>query len=205
MSQDSPARNAPTGAGADAEQVALLWAEALLTDSLLAEFDSLVADVLDPNPDLEEILASPQISHEEKVGILRRTLGSQASKPLLDFLQIVSRQGQFGRLRAIHRQTHELYRQVRGAVRVRVTTAVPLSAELARRVADQIRGLVGGEPIVEQEVDPGLIGGIVVRVGDTVYDGSLAAQLEGTRQRMIKRTADEVQARRDRFRYTPRD
>jgi F-type H+-transporting ATPase subunit delta len=88
---------------------------------------------------------------------------------------------------------------------VQVTTAVPLSAELAGRVADQIRSLVDGEPMLEQVVDPELIGGIVVRVGDTVYDGSLAAQLEGTRQRMIRRTADEVQARRDRFRYTPRD
>ncbi len=189
----------------DAEHAALLWAEAFLTDTLLAEFDSLLADVLDPAPELEEILGSPNISHEEKVGILRRTLGSQASKELLRFLEVVSRHGHLDRLRTIHRQTHELYQQVRGGVRVRVTTAVPLGADSARRLARQLRSLVGGEPILEQVVDPDLIGGIVVRVGDTVYDGSLATQLEGTRQRMIQRTVDEVQTRRDRFRYSPRD
>ena len=49
-------------ADADAEHVALLWAEAFLTDTLLAEFDSLLADVLDSAPVLEEILASSNIS-----------------------------------------------------------------------------------------------------------------------------------------------
>jgi F-type H+-transporting ATPase subunit delta len=188
-----------------AEHVAFLWAEAFLNDTLLAEFDSLLADVLDPAPELEKILASPHISHEEKMGILHRTLGSQASKELLRFLEVVSRHGRLDRLRTIHRQTRNLYTQVRGGVRVQVTTAVPLSADLARRIADQLGGLIGGEPILEQVVDPDLIGGIVVRLGDTVYDGSLATQLEGTRQRMIQRTVDEVQTRRDRFRYSPRD
>jgi F-type H+-transporting ATPase subunit delta len=188
-----------------AEQAALLWAEVFLTDSLVAEFDSLVADVLDPMPELEQLLASPSISREEKVGILHRTLGSQASKELLRFLEVVCRRGRLDRLRTIHRQTHALYEQACGGVRVQVTTAVPLSAELARRVAAQFRELVGGPPILEQVVDPSLIGGIVVRVGDTVYDGSLAAQLEETRQRMIQRTAHEVQTRRDRFGYSPRD
>ena len=187
-------------AGGDVERIALICAEAFLTETLLAEFDSFLADVLDPSPKLEEILASPLISHEEKVGILDRTLGSQASKELLRFLKVASLHGRLDRLRAIHRQMHELHDQIHGRVRVHVATAIPLSAELAARVAAQLRSLVGGEPILEQVVDPDLIGGIVVRVGDTVYDGSIATQLETVRQQMIKRSTHEIQSRRDRFR-----
>jgi len=185
---------------AGVEQVARFCAEAFLTEALLAEFDSLVSDVLDASPKLEQILASPLISHEEKAGVLDRTLGTQASNELLRFLKIVSRHGRLDRLRAIHRQTHELRDRIRGGVLVRVATAVPLGAELARRVADQLRSLVGGEPVLEQVVDPDLIGGIVVRVGDTVYDGSIAGQLEAVRQQIIERSANEIQSRRDRFR-----
>ena len=50
-------------------------------------------------------------------------------------------------------------------------------------------------------IDPELIGGVVVRVGDTVYDGSVATNLKQLRQQMINRSVHEIQSRRDRFRY----
>jgi F-type H+-transporting ATPase subunit delta len=217
MAQDPEARDARTAAEIEAdvsvEHVAGVYAEAFLgaagsaglTESLLAELDSLLADVLDPFPQFDQMLASAFISHEEKVGILDRTLGDQASPLLLNFLKVVSRHGRLDCLRAIHRQAHELYDRMRGRVRVRVSTATSLPGELAASLAEQLRQLLGGEPIVEEVVDPGLIGGVVVRVGDTVYDGSIASQLENVRQRMIQRTAHEIQTRRDRFRYPARD
>ena len=217
MAQDPDARDARTAAEIEAdvgmEHVAAVYAEAFLgaaeraglTESLLAELDSLVADVLDRFPQFEQILASGLLSHEEKVVILDRTLGAQASPLLLNFLKVVSRHGRLDCLRAIHRQAHELYNRMRGRVVVRVSTASPLSGELADRIAASLRGLLDGEPILEQVVDPDLIGGVVIRVGDTVYDGSVATQLEGVRQRMIQRTAHEIQTGRDRFRHPARD
>ena len=217
MAQDSEARDARTAAQIDAdvtvEHVGAVYAEAFLgaaagaglAESLLAELDSLVADVLDPLPEFERLLASTMVSHQEKVRILDRTLGTQASPLMLNFLKVVSRHGRLDCLRAIHRQAHEIYNRMRGRVRVRVSTATPLSGELAARIADNLRPLLGGEPILEQVVDPDLIGGLVVRVGDTVYDGSIARQLENMRQRINQRTAHEIQARRDRFRHSARD
>lgn len=217
MAQDAEARDARTAQQIDAdvtvEHVGGVYAEAFLgaaaaaglAESLLLELDSLLADVLDPFPEFERVLASAMVSHEEKVRILDRTLGPRASPLLLDFLKVVSRHGRLDCLRAIHRQAHELYDRMRGRVRVRVSTATPLSDDLAARIAGSLRPLLGGEPIVEQVVDPALIGGVVVRVGDTVYDGSVANQLENVRQRIIQRTAHEIQARRDRFRHPARD
>ena len=212
MSQDPTARDARLAAEMEAdvgvEHVADVYAEAFLgaaesagqTETLLAELDSLVTDVLDRFPKLEEVLASARISHAEKVGLLDRTLGSQASAVLLNFLKVVSRHGRLDCLRAVHHQAHELYDRMRGRVRVQLTTAAPVDAGLVARITQNLRAVLDGEPIVQQITDPDLIGGIVVRVGDTVYDGSIATQLENTRQQMIDRSAHEIQTRRDRFR-----
>ncbi|MGQ9575658.1 MAG: ATP synthase F1 subunit delta [Thermoguttaceae bacterium] len=191
------------------QQIAAVYAEALLaaaqaagqTEPLLQEFDDLVTQVLDPFPQFEQILASALISHEEKAGILDRVLGGRTSPLMLNFLKVLSRRGRLDCLRAIRRRSRELYETMQGRVRVYVTTAAPIEAPLAERIVRQLRRLVRGEPVLVQRVDPNLIGGIVVRVGDTVYDGSVATQLKTVRQKIIDRSAHEIQSRRDRFRY----
>jgi len=65
----------------------------------------------------------------------------------------------------------------------------------------QVSKTLGGTPVLHERVDPAVIGGVVVRVGDTIYDASVARQLETMRQQMIDRSAHEIQSRRDRFRY----
>ena len=84
---------------------------------------------------------------------------------------------------------------------MQVTTAAPVDDALAERIVKTVRPLLDGEPVLKRAVDPKLIGGIVVRVGDTVYDGSIASQLKNVRQQMIDRSAHEIQSRRDRFRH----
>jgi F-type H+-transporting ATPase subunit delta len=190
-----------------AEQVAAVYAEALFVasdeaaaaDAVLAEFDSLVADVLTAQPKFEEVLASALISHDEKVGILDRTLGSSASPLMLNFLKVVSRHGRLDCLRAIHHQLHAVYDKARGRVPVELITAAPVSEAEALTLAKTLGGVIPGEPVIRRRIDPELIGGAVVRVGDTVYDGSIARRLENVRQQMIDRSAHEIQSRRDRF------
>jgi F-type H+-transporting ATPase subunit delta len=191
------------------EHIAGVYAEALLdateeagqTAAVLDQLDSLVADVFDGYPPLERILASGMVSSEEKSRILDRVLGAQALPVLLRFLKVVSRRGRLGLVRAIHRQAHTLYREKLGQVAVEVTTAAPFGEAAADRLRRALRRLVDGEPVLERRVQPELIGGMVVRVGDTIYDASVARQLETMRQQMIDRSAHEIQSRRDRFRY----
>ena len=213
MSNDRTERDAQLAAemAADVgvEHVAAVYAEALLgaaetagqSEAVLDEFDDLLADVLDPFPRLQQVLASALISHDDKAGILDRVLGGRASPTMLHFLKVVSRHGRLDCLRAIHRLTRGLYEKMQGRVVVQVTSAAPVDDALAERIVRSIRPLLDGEPVLRRSVDPKLIGGIVVRVGDTVYDGSIAAQLNSVRQQMIDRSAHEIQSRRDRFRY----
>lgn len=164
------------------------------------ELDSLVHDLLDPLPQLDQILSSGLIGHEEKEGLLDRLLGGQASPLLLNFLKVLSRHGRLDVLRAVARQARTLYEQKKGLVRVEFVTAAPVGAATLKRVQQRLRELLEGEPVLEHRVQPELIGGAVVRVGDTIYDGSIANQLENLRQQMIDRSVHEIQSRRDRFR-----
>lgn len=217
MAQDPTARDTQFAAEFDADvgaqHVADVYAEAFLgaaenagrTEELLAEFDSFLTDVLDTFPMLEQVLRSRLVSADDKASLLDRVLQSQASPIFLNFLKIVARHERLDLLRVIHRQTHEQYNRLRGRVRVDVTTATPVPEELAQRIAQSLAKIVGGEPVLQRTVDPDLIGGIVVRVGDTVYDASVANQLKQLRQQMIDRSAHEIQSRRDRFRYPARD
>ena len=67
---------------------------------------------------------------------------------------------------------------------MRVTSAVPLSPEEAKRIADGLATATKAEVIVETGVDPALLGGVVAQVGSTVYDGSVRSQLEELRRAM---------------------
>jgi F-type H+-transporting ATPase subunit delta len=190
------------------QQLGGLYAKALLgasetagtTEALLAEFDSLVHDVLDKLPAFESVLRSGLVSHEDKVKLIDKSLGGKASPLLLNFLKVLSSHGRLHALRSIHRAARALYDQMRGRKRVKVSTAAPLDGALEQRLRQSLRGMLGGEPVLEHVVDPSLIGGIVLRVGDTVYDGSVSAQLEQVRTQMINRSVHEIQSRRDRFR-----
>jgi F-type H+-transporting ATPase subunit delta len=117
----------------------------------------------------------------------------------MNFLKVLARHGRLDCLRAIHRQARALYDILQNRVRVKFITAEPLSPEMEAKIRIDLRTKLGGEPILETVVDPSLIGGAVLRLGDTVYDGSIANQLNSLRQDMMDWSAHEIQSRRDRF------
>lgn len=193
-----------------AERIAAVYAEAFLdvaqaageAEPLVAELEAIVREVLDPWPDFESLLASSIISHEEKSQILRRVFGGRVSPRVLDFLLVLSRRGRLDCLRVIVRAVREEWIRRWNEIRVRVKTAVALKAEVASELERTLESLLGRRPIIEQRVEPDLLGGIVIEVGDTVFDASVAVQLERVRKQIIDRSAHEIQSRRDRFRYS---
>jgi len=216
-SRDKYARDAQEAARRDAdvgvEHIADVYAKALWGAAekagqvapALEDFDAVVQELLDAFPQMEAVLGSALVSPDEKDGILDRLLAGRVSPLLLNFLKVVARHGRLDCLRAIHRRVHELEDERRGRIRVRLTTAAAVDGPMTRRITDSLRALLGGEPVVDWATDPELIGGAVLRVGDTVYDGSVAGQLELLRQQIVERSVHEIQSRRDRFGYSARD
>jgi F-type H+-transporting ATPase subunit delta len=188
-------------------RVAVVYAKALVgaaeaaktTDAVLQEFDSLVDDVLDRLPKLEAVFASAFVEEDAKEAMLTKAFANRASPVFLNFLNVVARHGRLDMLRLIHLAFHEEYNKARNRVRVLVSTATPLDKDAQSRIAEEIRKRLQLQPVLDQQVHPELIGGIVLRIGDRVFDGSVATQLERLREKMLNRSVHEIQSRRDRF------
>jgi len=212
MSDDRLQRDAQAAAAMQAdvgvEHIADVYAEALIqateaagqTEAVLEEFASLVDDVFAAMPQFEQVLASGLISHEEKAGLLDRALGGRASRQFLNFLKVVARHERMDCLRPILLQTRKYCDRLRRRVAVTVTSATALEPSSVQKIVAAIGRIVDGAPVLSQAVDSALIGGMVVRVGDTIFDASIATQLQQMRQKMVDRSAHEIQSRRDRFR-----
>ena len=207
MPEATPDIRQKTVLDTELQSVGMVYAHALLdaaeaqgkTEEIVAEFDSFVEVVLNPNPKFEELLASRMFQPEELTAVLDRTLGGQASKLFLNFLKVVAQHGRLNAVRAISEAAHERYNQMRGLVDVIVTTSAEISQQDADQIGQDLRGMIGGQPRVLRKVDPHLIGGLVVQVGDTVYDGSVASQLQRAKAQMIQRSIHGISSRRDRF------
>jgi F-type H+-transporting ATPase subunit delta len=192
------------------EQIGEIYARALLgaaqkagqSDAVLEELNALIDEALAGSPKLDTVLASPLISQDEKSALLDRVFQPRISKLLLNFLKVVSRHGRLDCLRAIRQQARKLYEEARGDVRVRITTATAVEPKQVEKIAAALAASLGRRPILETVVDPALVGGAVLRIGDSVYDGSVANQLQSIRQQMIDRSVHEIQSRRDSFRYS---
>ncbi len=193
------------------EHIADVYARALLdaaagggpaaVEGAVGDLDAVVEELLDRFPKFDAVLASVLVSPAEKSAVIGRTLAGRVTPLVVHFLKVVAQHGRLDCLRAIRRQTHALWDRRRNRIPVELTTAAPVSPEMVRRIVDGIRARLGGEPVLEQKTDPELIGGAVLRVGDVVYDGSIANQLRNLRQSVHQRSAHEIQSRRDRFRY----
>ena len=191
-----------------AEKMGAIYAKALIgaarepaqVVTVLDELAAVILEVLEPFPRLDAVLSSPVIAHAEKSALLDRLCAGKVSPLLIHFLKVVSRRGRLDCLREIHRQARRIYEESLGRKHVRLSTAEPLDKALLDEITQSLRVALGSELILESTVDPELIGGAVLRIEDTVYDGSVANQLESIRQQMIDRSVHEIQSRRDRFR-----
>ncbi|HUY93138.1 MAG TPA: ATP synthase F1 subunit delta [Pirellulales bacterium] len=190
-----------------AHQISTVYARALLaatekagqSEEVLDEFRAVLRDVLSRYPHIDDILASGMISSEEKAAMVDRAFAGRVSPIFSNFLKVVTGHGRGRYLKAIYFAFSDLLDQLRGRIRVQVTTAAPLSDDQAQHIAGQLRGVLSAEPKLQRKVDPGLVAGVVFRIGDTVYDGSVSTQLERIRSQMIHRSVHEIQRRRDRF------
>jgi F-type H+-transporting ATPase subunit delta len=189
------------------EQVARAYAKAFLgaiagsanADGLVEELISVVRDVLDRFPKLEQTLNSSLVSQEQKEQMLDRIFGGKASKEVLNFLKVLSRHGRLNLVRQTSRLAKKLHAESRGMTDVEVRTAATLDETMLGEIQNQLRKVLGTEPVLSVKVDSSLIAGIVIRVGDRVYDGSVHTQLERTRTRIIEKATEQIDIQPERF------
>jgi F-type H+-transporting ATPase subunit delta len=194
-----------------AQAIARTYADALLdaaggnAESILEELGSFVDDVLLKVPGLREVFDSLVIGRDEKIRLIDRVIAPRASEIVTNFLRVLARHGRLELLPAILPEAQVRYEKRQGRRRVQVTSARPLDSQAEGRIRARLTETLPFEPILETRVDPSLIGGIVIRVGDTVYDSSLATRVKQLRERLKQRSLHEIQSGRDRFGSPERD
>ena len=162
-----------------------IYAKALLAaigstgnvDAIMEQFHSLIHDVFDKQPVLELALANPKLPSDEKIRVLDKEFNGKMDATLLTFLKVVSRRGRLNAIRGIYRAAASLRDEAVGRVRVLVTTAQSLDATALSSLKERLENLFKKEVAITTKVDATILGGLIVRVGDMVFDGSVDGQL----------------------------
>jgi F-type H+-transporting ATPase subunit delta len=191
-----------------AQRVARVYAEALLNvaaergemEPLFDELQGLVRAVFPADPAIEEFLSSPAVRHQAKAELIDRVFAQRASPLFRDFLMVLNEHGRLDLLRPIVSAYRDLCDERARRVRVRVRSAAEMQPDQRGRLEQILRETLQLEPILETRVEPELLGGLVVRVGDWQYDASVRTTLKTLQDQLIARSSYEIQSGRDRFR-----
>ena len=171
----------------------------------LEEFTSFVNDVLNANPEFRTILITGVANRDEQVQIIDRVVGPHGSEFFANFLKVLAKHERLDLLPAILEATQLEFEKRNGQQRVQVVSASPLDDAALGRVREKIASAFSFDPIVENVTDPKLLGGLVIRVNNKVYDGSLRSRLNQLAKRMQQGSLHEIQSGRDRFSHPEGD
>jgi F-type H+-transporting ATPase subunit delta len=169
------------------------------------ELNSFVNDVLGGFPEFQDLLMSDAISRDAKLGIIDRVIAPKCTEFFANFLRVLVRHGRIGMLVLIQAVFQRLQEQSQGKRRVRVRTARPLSDASRGQILESLKSKLGFEPILQESVDATLLGGMVLQVGDTVFDSSLRSRLKQLQGRLVEKAFNEIQSGRDRFSHPEGD
>lgn len=147
----------------------------------LGEFGASYAD----SPELRNILSSPAVSRKAKHGVIEKVIARQgAGKILRNFLFVISDRQRMHILSEIIAAFQEVIRQRQGFTEAEISSATQLSAAQRAEFAAVLARLTGKRVEAKYTLEPALLGGAVVRIGDTIYDGSLRNKLNGLHARL---------------------
>jgi F-type H+-transporting ATPase subunit delta len=154
-----------------------------------------VIDVVRREPELRAFLERPFIGAGAKRSATAEIAARMdVSKLVRDFFVLVAARGRADQLEAIGAAYREMLDAAEGRVRARVRTAVALTPDERATLASRLgRALEGKQVVIEEVVDPGLLGGFVAEIDSLVVDGSLDGQLARIRQRLAAEPAQRGQ------------
>ena len=143
------------------------------------------ADELDTNHDMQVFFFSPYFSSQEKKEGIRKMVEG-ADENFVRFLELLAERHRMPALFRIRRAFNALYAEERKLLPVTVTSAVELDEGIVKEIGRKIEEQTGRKVELTAKVDPNVIGGLVMRVGNMVMDGSIRARLERLRKQVAK-------------------
>src|SRR4051794_22612516 len=144
-----------------------------------------MADAIDDDRDLQVFFFSPYLTTDEKKDGLRKAI-SDAEPIVQNFLELLVENHRMPALFRIRREFDRLWDEEHKLLPVQITSAVELDQEVVRSIGDRIGEQTGRTVELSSNVDPDVLGGLVVRVGNTVLDASIRHRLEQLRKQVAR-------------------
>jgi ATP synthase, F1 delta subunit len=134
------------------------------------------------------VIDSPAVPFGERRKVVEQLLAKHVSLQALNLALLLAKRGRFGVLPSVSSEYDAKVRQTRGIVAATVTTPEPLSATELTAVRTRVEQLAGAKVELATAVDPGLIGGLTIKIGDRLIDASVRGRLERLRGRLVQGT-----------------
>lgn len=144
------------------------------------------ARLLEAERPFRRFLVSLQATPDEKKDIVIKAIGDRASGLFVKFVLLLIDKKRIGNYEEIEKAFEALYEEERGIVEVALVTAIPLDAELERKAKVTVEKRTGKTTKIVKRVDPGVIGGVIMIVGDKIIDGSIRNHLAQMRQELLE-------------------
>lgn len=187
-----------------AEQLARTYAKGFLGAAnndagAVGDLEAVSAEVFVKHPRFGETMRSAFIDHDARVAMIDRVFGGRVSPTVVNLLKVLSAHGRLGIVNEVADQAHKLLDEQLGRAKVLVRLARPADDALLGEIEQTIRTKTGLDPIIEVEIEPELVGGLEVRVGDTVFDGSVRTAFRVAHKAIVNETVQAIESKPERF------
>jgi F-type H+-transporting ATPase subunit delta len=145
-----------------------------------------VARLLDEDPRFRMLLETPRIEDGDRKAVVKKAFGGALPKNVVNFVLVTIDKRRQRLLREISRQYNALVDEHLNREHVEVTLARATDPATEKLIATKLSAMLGKEAIPHFRVKPEIIGGLVVRTTDTIYDGSVRRRLDGMRRQLLK-------------------
>lgn len=141
---------------------------------------------LESNAELKEFLSDPKISSEGKKNALLKIFGEKVSPIILHWVNLVIDQGRQRRLPSMIETFFSLAQEAREKVTAEVITSIPLPEDLLHRLEGELSKVTKKRVFLKPLVDESILGGVIVKIENKVFDGSIRHRLEEIKREMVK-------------------
>jgi F-type H+-transporting ATPase subunit delta len=152
---------------------------------VFAEGVDIVVGLVDKNPSFRMFLETPRIADQDKKDLLKKVFSEALPKSLLNFLQVMVDKRRQRLLGLVGEEFHALLDEHMGRTHVTVTVARALDAGAMSELSKKLSVLLGKEAIPHVRIKPEILGGVHLKTGDTVYDGTLRRRIKQLRRQLV--------------------
>lgn len=170
-------------------RAAIRYAKAILSFALeqnkevqVNEDMLLIATTIEESKELQLLLSSPIIKSELKKAALKVVFDTKISSLTTGLINLLIDNKRLSIIHDVVKKYTVLFDKLKGIEVAKVTTAVALTEALNKQVLSKVKEITGKEATIENNIDPDIIGGFILRIGDVQYDASIANKLQGLKR-----------------------